>query len=246
MVVRIAGVSGGVPQIVKAIADSFTNSLVVGIAVIDIPNATASAVAITGVVAGLDTSLLSAGQPYYLSDTVAGALTTTAPAIRTRVGGVLVADASVGQFRLDIAVNQNTPSVLGGLKDQATPLYAVTTTAQDIVGYTTTREVVTTVNATTGEITLPHDGDYRVHVTAAITFPSSTSTRSITIELYDAAIRFPYVKNIPKSATEDSLSFSWTLEELAGNVHKLRIKSSTAIAVTFTNLSFDIESISIS
>jgi len=245
--VRIDGVSAGIPQIVLAQADSFVNANVIGVAVIDIPTATESAVSLSGLI-NFDTSGLPAGVPLYLSDTVPGTYTSTAPAIRTEIGGVLVADAVVGKFRADVKINQVTPAVLGGLKGQNTPTYAVDVIQQDIVDYALTREVVTTVDELTGEITLPNDGDYRVHFTADITFPTSTSTRTIYLELYDvtgAVIHYTYNKNIPRDATEDSLSFNWTLDELAGNVHKMRIRSDVAIAVTFTELSFDIESISI-
>lgn len=248
MAVRIAGVAGGIPQIVKAQADTFANANVVGITVIDIPDTVESAVAITGVVRDLDTSLLPSGVPLYLSATVPGTYTSTAPAIRTEVGGVLVADAVDGQFRLDVKVNQDTPTVLGGLKGQNSPIYAVTTIVQDIVDYTLTREVVTTVDELLGIITLPNDGDYRVHFTADISFPSATSTRTLYLELYDATgalIHYTYNKNIPRDATEDSMSFTWTLEESAANVHKMRIRSNVPIAITFTEISFDIESISI-
>lgn len=246
--VRIAGVSAGIPQIVLALADSFANANVLGLTIIDVLDGAETAVAISGVIK-FDTSLLTAGLPQYLSSTVAGALTTTAPAIRTEIGGVLVSSATVGQFRMDVKVNQNTPSVLGGLKGQNTPLYAVTTVVQDIIDYATARENVTQVDELTGEITLPNDGDYRVHFTADITFASATSTRTLYLELYDVTgteIHYTYSKNIPRDAVEDSLSFNWTLDEIAGNVHKMRIRSSTAIAVTFSEISFDIESISIS
>lgn len=247
MAVRIAGVAGGIPQIVLAQADTFENARVVGITVLDIPDTTESAVAVSGVIS-FDTSLLAPAGPYYLSDTVPGTYTKTAPAIRTQIGGVLVSDATLGKFRVDIAINQITPAVLGGMKGLDIPLYNVTAITQDIVGYTITREVVTTVNATTGEITLPSNGDYRVHFTASITFPSAITTRTIYLELYDVTnteIHYTYKYNVPRDATEASLSFNWTLDELANNVHKMRVRSNVDITTTFDDISFDIESISI-
>ena len=91
------------PQIVLAQANTFANANVVGLTVIDVPNATATAIAVNGVVA-LDTSLLAAGGPYYLSATTPGAYTTTAPAIITEIGGVLVSDALTGKFRVDVKI----------------------------------------------------------------------------------------------------------------------------------------------
>ncbi len=245
--VRIAGASGGIPQIVKAIADTFSNATVAGIAVIDIPIGAESAISVSGFIS-FDTSLLPVAVPLFLSDTVAGTYTSTAPAIRTQIGGVLVADATVGRMRVSVEVNQITPSVLGGLKGQNSPIYDVTTTAQDIADYALTREVVTTVDDLLGKITLPNDGDYRVNFTASITFPSSISTRTVYLELYDetgATIHFTYPYNVPRDATEGGLSFTWTLEEAIANIHKMRIRSSIDIEITFTEISFDIQSISI-
>lgn len=252
MAVRQSGVVDGKVQIVKALADTFLHARMFGVVSADIADGTEGAVTTFGEITDLDTSALPTGVPLYLSDTVAGTYTSTAPDIISRVGGALTAVAS-GVLFVSIINNKNTPAVFGGMQGQVdnglgVGVYDLTTTAQDIGDYDTSSTVVVTVDKSTGEITLPNDGGYRMHFTAAISFSSISSTRSITVELYDVTgttIHFSYVKNIPRDATEDSLSFSWPIDEITDNVHKMRIKASTTMTVTFDDVSFDIESISI-
>jgi len=110
-------------------------------------------------------------------------------------------------------------------------------------------EVVNTAVLATGIITVSNNGNYRLHFTADISFASTTSTRTVYVELYDvtgAAIVYTYSKNIPRDATTDGFSFSWPFAALASGQYKMRIRSSVAINVTFTSISFDITSVSIS
>ena len=138
------------------------------------------------------------GVPLYLSATVAGAYTETAPAIVSRVGGVFIQDASDGKLFVFIINNKNLPSVFGGMQGQTTgnETYSLTTAAQDVINYDIERSKVVGVNGLAGTITLPHDGAYRMHFTGSLSFDSNISTRSITVELYDITdtlIHFPYV-----------------------------------------------------
>jgi len=248
MAVRQVGVVDGKVQVEKALADTFAHARILGIVSEDIEDGNEGAVTTFGEISDLDTSTLPVGVPMYLSDTVAGTYTSTAPDIISRVGGVIVSDAS-GALIVYIINNKNTPTVFGGMQGQSgTGIYSLTTTAQDIVDYDTSNTVVMTVDEPNGTITLSNDGGYRHHFTAALSFGSSSQTRSITIELYDltdTAIRFSYVKNIPKDATEDSLSFSWAIEEVADSVYKMRVKASATMDITIDNISFDIQSESI-
>lgn len=249
MAVRVQGVAGGIPQIVKAQADSFTNAIVAGVTSIAVADGAQTAIATSGVI-GFDTSLLAAGGPYYLSAGVPGTYTKTPPAILTEVGGVLVSDAVSGKFRVDIGTNKSTPTVLGALQGQTAgnDTYTLTTLAQNVNDYLLSFNVVTLADVTTGVITLPTTGKYRATFTAALAFPSLASTRSITAELYDVThgtIKYSYVKNVPKDAVEDSFSFSLPISEVADNQYVMRIKASAAMSMTFNSVSFDIESISI-
>ncbi len=243
-----SGVSDDIATVKLAQADTFDNARMMGVATHDIGIGERGILTTFGEVNGINTLGVTTGVPLYLSDTVAGTFVETPPNIISRVGGVFVADEFNGKLFVFIINNKNLPSVVGGLQGQTTPLHSLTTTAQDIDNYVTTKEIVVTVDPITGLITVPNDGEYRMHFTASISFPSTTSTRSITLEWYDVTgtiILYSHVKNIPRDATEDGLSFSWAVEMLADDVSKMRIKASTAMDVTFTNISFDIESVNI-
>lgn len=250
MAVRINGVSaGGIPQIEKAKADSFATAIVRGVTVKDVNDGEETAITTFGEVYNIDTLGLAVGTPMYLSDTTAGTYSSTVPAIKTVVGGVLVADATTGRLFVNITNIQAIPSVFAVLKGQsAGGVYNLTTTAQDLINFSSKNEIITTANIATGTITLPLDGQYKASMTASITFPSATSTRSVIAEVYDAtnsAILYSYTKNIPRDATDDAFSFSWPLSTTTGNIQKIRLKSSVAIAITFVDVAYDITSISL-
>ena len=246
---RHNGVVAGDVQIEKALADTFTNARVFGVAAEDIANGARGAIVTSGEIDDLDTSLLTTGVPLYLSDTVAGTYSTTIPDIITQVGGALTADAVTGRFQVSLVNNTNLPTVLAGVKGLTTPLVNVTTVAQDLTNYVTKEEIVMLADLTTGVLTVSNDGFYRASVTADITFPSSTSTRTLYVEVYDltnTTILFTYAKNIPRDATEDGFSFNYPFSTLADCQYKLRVRASTTIAVTANDVTFDIQSISIS
>ena len=249
--VRHNGVNlNGKVKVELAQADTFDNARIYGVAQHDIAHNTEGAIATSGEIEGLNTSAFTAGVPIYLSDTVAGGWTETAPAIISRIGGVKISDAVDGVFQVALINNRTLPKIFGGMQGQTAgnETYSLTAVVQDIINYETEVTVVINVDPLTGVITLSNTGEYRVHATASISFASTTSTRTIYVELYDITndeIHFTYTKNIPRDATEDALGFSWPIDELAGNQHKLRIRASDNFDVTFTDISLDIESVSI-
>ena len=245
-----SGVTDGQPTVKLAIADTFDNARILGIATHEIGIGETGIITTFGEVNGINTLGVTTGVPLFLSDTVAGTFVETPPNIITRIGGVFVADEFNGKLFVYIINNKNLPSVFGGMQGitAGNETYSLTTTAQDIINYDTIKEVVVTADPLTGILTIPNDGEYRMHLTAPISFTSTTSTRSITIEFYEigtSTIHYSHVKNIPRDATDDSISFSWAVDELANNQHKMRIKSNTTMDVTFNYISFDIESVNI-
>lgn len=245
---RHNGVAAGVVQVVPAQADSFTNADIFGVATADIAIGANGAITTFGEIEDVDTSGVPSGVPLYLSDTVAGTWTATPPNIVSQVGGALTQDAVTGRLFVSIQNNRNIPTVFAGMQGKTVPLVSATTTVQDITGYVSKTENVSTADITTGVITVSNNGEYRLHFTADITFPSSISTRTVFIELYDAtntSIIYTYTKNIPRDATDDGFSFSWPFPALASDQFKMRIRSSVAIGVTFNDLSFDITSVTI-
>ena len=251
MAVRHDGVDVlGRVQVVKAIATSFTNALVFGVAQEEMAAAvgTIGAIVTEGEIIGINTSATTAGVPLYLSDTVAGTWVETAPTIVTQIGGVTISDLTDGVLVVSLISNTSFPTIYGGLQGQVTPLYALTAAAQDITNYVTTVESVVTVNAVTGEILLPNAGGYRANFAASMSFASTSTTRVVFIEVYDVtgvAIAFSFVKNIPRDATQDSLSFSFPAQAVVDNEIKMRIRSVPDMDVTFDSIVFDIESVTI-
>ena len=246
--VRRNGVAGGIVQIEEAQANTFVNARVLGVVQETILNGAEGAVVAEGSIPSLDTSALQSGVPIYLSATIPGGLTTTAPDIVTQVGGVLTQDALTGEFYVKIINNKNLPAVFGGMKGLDVPSIPLTTSPQDVTGYTLKEEIVILSDVTLGEITTSNDGLYRASVTAGISFPSSTSTRTVYVELYDATnatILFTYIKNIPRDATVDSFSFNYPFGSIADTKYKLRVSASTAITVAVDDVTFDIQSVNI-
>ena len=246
---RHNGVVAGKVQAVKAIATSFVEAEIFGVASADIIDGATGAITTFGEITALDTSLFNDGVPLYLSDTVAGEWVETAPSIISQVGGVTLTDA-LGTLFVSIINNKNLPTVFAGMQGQTVgnDTYAVTAVVQDIDDYLASTNVVMTSDLPTGVVTLSNDGNYRLHFSADISFPSGTGTRTVFIELYDAtntSIIYTYSKNIPKNATADGFSFQYPFAGTTADNYKMRIRSSGAIAVTFVDISFDIQSISI-
>ena len=250
MAVRQAGIAAGKIQVVKAIATSFDNARVFGIAQGDIGIGADGAIITFGEIPSLNTNGVTTGVPLYLSDTVAGTYVETPPDIVTRIGGVLVADAIDGVLFVAIINNKALPTVLGGLQGSTAgnDLYPLTTVVQDINDFLTTESIVMVVDPLTGYLTLSNTGNYRMNFTASMTFTSVISTRAVTVEFYnvtDNTVEFSYVKNIPRDATEDSFSFGFPFSDLLNKQYNMRIKASTTMDVTFTDISFDIQSVNI-
>jgi hypothetical protein len=91
----------GVPTVELAIANEYNMSRIIGIATHNIADDTCGYITAFGLINDLDTSAYSAGQVVYLSDTVAGAFTDTAPtggSFTVAVGIVSKVDASMGRL----------------------------------------------------------------------------------------------------------------------------------------------------
>ena len=101
----ISGADGLVPEVTMARADAIATSIVNGIATQDIAIGAVGYITVIGTVRGLPTSLYTAGNQIYLSDTLAGSWTTTPPTFPSYVvelGTVTIVDAANGEIEVSI------------------------------------------------------------------------------------------------------------------------------------------------
>ena len=227
-------------------ADSLATSFVIGFAAMDIAIDAEGWVVERGHVHNLDTSLLLVGKSLFLSDTVAGGVVQSPPDIASALGTVTEVNALTGSFFAKIDNLITYPQATGVLRGQNTPLYAVTTVAQDIVNFIDEVDIILTASAINGTFTVPLDGHYQITFTSIPTFVSSTSTRTLYFELYNetlATVIGAYPRNIPRDATEEGMSFTAPLiDAIAGHTYKMRVRASLDVDITFSNMAFMLNS----
>lgn len=100
-VVYVTGATGQTPTIALAQANAANTSRLIGMATADIANNSFGYVTTFGIVRDIDTSAFAEGNIVYLSESVAGGLTATAPDMPNyaiMVGSVLYAHASTGKI----------------------------------------------------------------------------------------------------------------------------------------------------
>lgn len=127
--VYISGNDSGLPTIALARADAASTAYVAGIATHDIENNTNGFITVLGRVRNLDTSGFAANAVLYLSQTTAGAFTTTLPTspnLRVRLGVVVTSNASTGSVIIQPATIGTT-----GRKTTITASTATLTAAVD-------------------------------------------------------------------------------------------------------------------
>jgi|LGVF01.2.fsa_nt_gb hypothetical protein len=125
---------GGVPTVVRALADSIANATASGIATHDIPVGETGYVTRIGKVSDVDTSLFAAGDILYVSDVTPGALTNIPPAIASVAATVLTSSVT-GQI-FTATSRLEVPVAIGQLRsDGSNVTQAINTTPQQIEGY---------------------------------------------------------------------------------------------------------------
>ena len=114
--VYITGASGIFPTISLAKADVVSTAYVAGVLTQNINNGAEGMITVRGIIHDVNTNGLTAGAEIYLSDTTAGAWTTTSPtspSVVSRIGRVIVVDATAGS----ILVNPRPIQQLSALSD---------------------------------------------------------------------------------------------------------------------------------
>ncbi|RLA59328.1 MAG: hypothetical protein DRQ78_10750 [Epsilonproteobacteria bacterium] len=247
------GVSGGLPAIGLALADSYSTSIVIGIATMDIAHGATGLVTTFGNVNGLNTNGIATDVLVYLSDVVAGGMTVVAPNIATVIGTVLLADLTAGVINVRIRSNIALPTIFAGIKTATSPtsLPADLGNPTPIQNYSNYTNVVMTYDANAGEINCAIDGTYRVNISVDLVFDNvggagkkeiylgvrNTTTNSLIDEIRGFIL---------KDAETYSFSSNSLVDLVAGNNYALELRSEIALTnLTFSQSSFDLESVHI-
>jgi len=176
--VYLNGASGGLPTIALAQSNAGATTVCCGLATESIANGATGFVTCIGNVNGIDTSAFTAGQTVYLSSTVAGGLTATAPLapnFRYRVGIVGVSSATVGT----IHVTPSTASLGNGSANQVFGMNNAGT-AQEVKSIVGTASQVTITN-TANTITASLPSTINVNTTgSAGSAPANALTGTLT------------------------------------------------------------------
>ncbi len=118
--VRQIGVSSGYASVEPAIADIFSNAIIVGIATHDIPAGTYGNLATIGQVGDVPVNqggeTWNVGEALYLSSTVAGELTNVLPPVGTVVGTLLATNGVTGSLYAKTSSLISLPPVGGWMK----------------------------------------------------------------------------------------------------------------------------------
>jgi len=235
------------PTVALALADTFFNALVAGIATHDIVDNAEGFITVQGRVNDVDLNGYSPGVTLFLSDTIPGGYTITRPLIATQIGGVLVTGAN-GALQLEIENNVTLPPVFGYI--YGVPTYAaISSSYQNFTEYDNEVSINAVVDVTAGTIEVPNSGWYRATASISLLTNSLTSARYVSIQIWDVTDSEEhgvYVVTIARSTEESSRSFSFPTELEAGHEYIVRYKSDEIFTIfTVTNLSFDLESIAI-
>jgi len=251
MACRHNGVVDGNVQIALALAESFVHATILGVTAHDILSGETGILATHGVVKGIDTSTNPVGMPLYLSDTVAGTYTHISPVIRTQVGGAKISDDEDGELVVNIVNNVPLPrtlgSLLGATEPTSIPLDLVNGTP--IASYDSNIEIVTETNKTTGVVTIPLDGIYRLNISMHMYFDNvgGAGKKEIYLDLVDITLNTT-VKSLRGFILKDAETYSMTdngavaLE--AEHEYRMEIRSELALTnFAFSSSTFYIESI---
>ena len=244
------GVTAGIIKAALAIADTFINANVIGVAAHDIPDGTTGILTIFGEIKDYDTTANTAGLPLFLSATVPGEYTNTAPIIRTKVGGTIESTLT-GRMFVNISNNEPLPRILGSLLEATAPtiLLADLINGTPISNYLSKIEIATDVNLVTGIITVPLDGTYRLNVSMHTFFDNvgNNGKKEIYLDLRDVTAN-TVVKSIKSfiltSAETWGINDNGAVDLLGTHEYRLEMRSELELTTfAFSASTFYLESI---
>ena len=234
----------GLPTVILAIADSFQNARIGGVATHDIPPNGEGVLTTFGSVGDVDTSGYTLNSRLFLSDTVPGEYVTEPPDIACTVGGPI--DISVnGTLFVSIYNFAALPPVIGYLNGGALT-QDITVTPQTIANYTSSGSLVSTVDPVAGTINVPTTGIYRISATLNITHADTVnSDGTASIHLVEGTLGTVLSLSfaVGKNQEGTNMSVSIPFSAIAGESYHLEVSSTTPLTtVTIHASSFDIKS----
>ena len=202
-------ITTGKVRIRLAQADTFINARVLGMTTHEMVANAEGVITKSGSINDIDTSSLSIGVPIYLSATEAGGFTETPPDILTQLGGVLVQDALVGSFQVEIENAINLPVAVGALGRGTTDVFPLNGTPTNIDNFEEGDGVINTVIPASGVITIANAGWHEF--TFSMSGSVNDEEEDIYFELYDATnndVIGSRRENTGRSSTPADVAFS--------------------------------------
>jgi len=123
--------------------------------------------------------------------------------------------------------------------------YNLTATPQVVKGYSTAYVGnYMTIDAVNGTITPTMSGEYRISFLGSMTFTSTVTTRTVTLELYnvtDSVSLGEVYMNMPRDSTKDSIDPVASFPLVAGKAYAVRVSSAPDMSITFGLCNFAID-----
>ena len=250
-------------EIMLAKADLLETAVAFGVTTSEFAVGGIGAVTKIGRVNGIDTLGLAANAPLYLSDTEAGGITGTPPAIKTVIGYVVQAQTAPaeknGVIYIDIRSAVALPNVVGFMNQDAATLAApIDDTPVAVVDYSLdagdSGSVISTISTPLGTINSPLGGIYEASVYFDISFtPTNDNVRHLSFDIVEddgGAISTvaTYSKEMHKNAEGSSASFNKTFTSKKNAVYHLEYRAGAGedfADFILQSVSFSLKSINI-
>lgn len=250
-VVYLNGSNGAMPTIALAQSNASSTTIGIGLATETIANNAIGYVTIFGVVHGLNTAAFTAGQTVFISSSVAGGLTATAPSApnyRYRVGIVAVADAVTGTIHVTpstAALGNGIGDQLFGMNSAGTNQEVKTIAAGANISVTNTAGLIT-ISASAGSAGLTNvtlNGTNGLTISSAIigsTYTATINANSLTPALLSVTSGFTSTATVSTlgvanmSTTTITGLATVTTVSMTGKISALNISATNITAALFS------------
>jgi len=235
-VIKFSGVvTGGIPNIELALADTVADANAAGVATHDIENGTKGYVTIIGSVGGVNTSAFSAGDILFLSTSTAGGLENTEQVILNPIAICLVSDVTDGVILVKPRGVVNITALAQVSKDTGSPTQGINTTLEPVSAYENAAlpSLNVTANFTASEgnyecefqpASIGASGFYRVDFSATCTYSDS---KDVIFKVFVNGSETPLGGIMPFASIDPSqggsVSFSGITSEVIDNTETIEI-----------------------